>query len=339
MAIAPWWSLIMAGALSALLAWPLRTWLLARNIVDRPGHRRSHHAPTPRGGGLAMAAAMLCVVVPAAGLDGDFVPVLILIMALALLGWVDDVRDLPVRWRLLYQVLIALFMLWFTGPVSSITVGDLGLTLPWLWSALGVVAVVWLINLHNFMDGSDGLAAMQGAWTGLVLGMLLYRHDLHTPALAGFVLSGACLGFLWWNRPPARMFMGDSGSVTLGGLVGLLALSGAAEGTVSIWVSLIVCSLFVVDATATLLRRVLRGGRWYTPHRQHAYQLLIARGWRHVQVLTLYLLVNVLVVLPVLLLALRFPAWDMALAIGLTAVLAAAWGVVQGATKKENLTR
>ncbi|MEE4639403.1 MAG: glycosyltransferase family 4 protein [Wenzhouxiangella sp.] len=332
------WPLVMAAVLTALLGWPLRAWLTGANLVDQPDHRRSHRRPTPRGGGLAMVLAMAFVLVLAGGVNAEIAVVIFFTAGLAFLGWTDDVRDLAVRWRLLAQLLIALAMLLFTGPVGSVQVFGLTLNWPWLWSALGLVAVVWLINLHNFMDGSDGLAALQGIWTGLVMGTLMAFRDGPTAALVGFTLAGACLGFLWWNRPTARLFMGDTGSVTLGGLVALLALTGAAEGRVSVWLSLIVCSVFVVDATATLLRRVGRGARWYTPHREHLYQRLIAGGWSHARVLVLYAMVNLLVVLPVVLLAIRFPAWEMILALALTALLAAGWSFAQASTTKENLS-
>ncbi|MFW5815833.1 MAG: MraY family glycosyltransferase [Wenzhouxiangella sp.] len=331
------WPLAAAAGLTALLVWPLRSWLLRRELLDHPDPRRSHRLPTPRGGGLAMAAAMACVLVPAAA--GQGLPVLVAVLALAGLGWLDDVRDLAVAWRLLFQLLIAVGLLLYTGPVSDVSIFEIVLAWPWLWSILALVAVIWLINLHNFMDGSDGLAAMQGAWAGLALGALLARAEMPTLALTGFILAGACLGFLAWNRPPARVFMGDTGSVMIGGMIALLALGGAADGTVSIWQSLIVCSLFVVDATATLAARVVRGARWYTAHRDHAYQRLIGTGWGHGRVLVLYTLVNVLVVLPVLLLAIRYPFWDMALALGLIGALAGLWGAVYGATKKETVSR
>lgn len=337
MALGLLWPLFAAAGLTALLVWPLRSWLLRRELLDHPDPRRSHRLPTPRGGGLAIAAAMACVLVLAAG--GQGLPVLIALLALAGLGWLDDVRDLPVRWRLLFQLLIAVGLLLYTGPVASVSVFQIALAWPWLWSILALVAVVWLINLHNFMDGSDGLAAMQGAWSGLALGALLSGAEMPTLALTAFILAGACLGFLVWNRPPARVFMGDTGSVTVGGVIAVLALGGAADGTVSIWQSLIVCSLFVVDATATLVGRVVRGARWYTPHRDHAYQRLIGGGWGHGRVLVLYTLLNLLVVLPVLLLAIRYPFWEMALALGLIGALAWLWSAVHRATTKETVSR
>ncbi|MFP4207755.1 MAG: MraY family glycosyltransferase [Wenzhouxiangella sp.] len=330
-----WRALLAAAVTCAVLGWPLRAWLLGLGLLDQPGRRRCHLTPTPRGGGLAMATALALALLAHAHPLGAALPLLGLVLAVTGLGWLDDVRDLPVRVRLLGQLLIAMAMLMLVGPVSVVEVGGLALNWPWLWSALGLIAVVWLINLHNFMDGADGLAAMQGAWSGLALGVLLHLHDAPLPALAGFALAGACLGFLFWNRPPARLFMGDSGSMMIGAMVGLLALSGAAGGGISIWASLIVSALFVVDATATLARRLVAGQQWYTAHREHAYQRLIAGGWSHGRVLLLYTLINLAVVLPVLLLAVRFPAWDLPLALGLVGALATGWAVVQRTTNKE----
>ena len=330
-------SITLAFCLSLALTPTVRRWLLHRGMVDLPGERRSHQRATPRGGGIALVLALCLSLLWSAGVEA-IVPVALLVI-LAVIGWLDDVYDLPVRWRLSGQLVVALAMLGYAGPVAQVELGGLVLEWPWLWSALAVIAVVWLVNLHNFMDGSDGLAAMQGTWAGLVLGVLLYTQGASVAGIAGLALAGACLGFAFWNRPPARIFLGDVGSVSLGGAVGMLALIGAASGQVSIWVSLIVCSLFVVDATATLLRRALRGERWYTAHREHAYQRLLAAGWSHGRVLVLYGLTNLVLVLPVVLLALWYPAWDAVLAAGLGLVLIGAWSRIQVGTEKENNSR
>ncbi len=253
---------------------------------------------------------------------------------LAGLGWLDDAWEVPVKWRFSIQLLIAAMMLAMTGLIDSVAFGTINLSWPWLWSGLGLIAVVWLINLHNFMDGSDGLLAMQGSWAGLAMAALMPpAADIATIVAAA--MAGACMGFLVWNRPPARLFMGDSGSMLVGGTVGLLALTGAASGLISIWMSLIVSAVFVVDATATLVRRVMRGSEWYTAHREHAYQKLISGGWSHRQVLLLYGSINLLIVLPVLLLARRFPDQEMLLALGLVGLLTAAWWQAQGIMNEE----
>jgi Fuc2NAc and GlcNAc transferase len=328
-------SLLATMLLTALIAWPLRGWLLTRGLVDQPGERRSHRVPTPRGGGLALGLTMVLVLMFFAGKSADAYLVAGFVVSMMALGWLDDARSLPVRWRLLAQSAIGVLLIVWLGPVPAVSAGPLVLDWPVVWSVLGLVAVVWLMNLHNFMDGSDGLLAMQGCWTGIAMGALLHAHDPGMPGLLGFILAGACLGFMWWNRPPARLFLGDSGSIMLGGTIGLLALLGATGGGVSIWMSLIICSVFVVDATATLVRRAMKGSRWYTPHREHAYQRLISVGWGHGQVLVLYGLINLTVVLPALLLAARYPALEMPLALGLVGLLLAGWWTVQSGTIKK----
>lgn len=319
----------VAAGLTLILVWPLRRYLLVRNLVDLPDSRRSHAVPTPRGGGLAMAAGL--------GLAGLFLvlrygqgwSLLLLFMLLSGLGWLDDRHDLNVVWRLLVQLAIASFAVISVGVPAVIEFGPLSVASGPLLTMLAIVAVVWLINLHNFMDGSDGLAAGQGIWSGLAFGLAFSLSQAWFEALVAFSLTGACLGFLYWNRPPARVFMGDSGSLLLGGSVAWLALSGAASGTVGVLTSAIICSLFVVDASATLLRRMMAGQRWYNPHRSHAYQRLITSGWSHGRVLALYGLINGLIVLPMFLIGLFHPELEFWLTMLLAGLLIAGWGCLQ----------
>ncbi|TVS13032.1 MAG: glycosyltransferase family 4 protein [Wenzhouxiangella sp.] len=330
-----WVATILALILSAALTPLLRRWLLDRGIVDAPDARRSHLQVTARGGGLAILAAFALTMVLTAGVGREALTLLGFAALLTALGWLDDRHDLPVAIRLAGMFACALGFVFYSGPVQLVEFFHVGINWPWLWTALAVIAVVWLINLHNFMDGSDGLAAMQGAWSAGLLGGMLYLQGLQVPGLAGLALAGACLGFLLWNRPPARLFMGDSGSVLLGGMIGLLALIGAASGAISVWISLIVCALFVVDATATLLHRASAGARWYTPHREHAYQRLMESGWTHGQVLALYFGLNLALSLPTLVLALRHPALEGPLALLLVLALALGWNAVKRNTRQQ----
>ncbi|MFU8831558.1 MAG: glycosyltransferase family 4 protein [Wenzhouxiangella sp.] len=316
----------------------LRRYLVAHGIVDRPDLRRSHAVTTPRGGGISIAAALLCVLVLLWPSYTEAPALAALVLGLAGLGWLDDRFCLAVRWRLLIQAGIALSLLVWLGGLEAIAIGHFVVHQPWLWSALALVAVIWLINLHNFMDGSDGLASVQGIWCGLMFGSLFAWSGHSFPAIVAFSLAAACLGFLHWNRPTARIFMGDTGSILLGGIVAWLALLGAVSGSISVWQSLMICSLFVVDATATLLARLARGERWYTPHRQHAYQRLIDSGWSHGRVLVLYGLLKGLVVLPFVLAGWYLVGWDVWLAAGLIALLAAGWWRVQSAFTGEYTT-
>lgn len=328
------WLVLLSAAVMTVLMTPLvRRWLVLRQIIDWPDDRRSHHQPTPRGGGLALWIGMVVALLAAAPSQA-MLPLITFASTLAFLGWLDDRYGVPIGGRLLIMAVCASSLLWIIGPVSTVSIMNVELSAGWIWSALGVIGVIWMINLHNFMDGSDGLASMQGAWSGGLLGTLLYRGGATEVGLLGIALAGACAGFLVWNRPPARLFMGDVGSLMLGGTLGLLAYVGAASGLVSIWVSLMVCALFVVDATATLLLRWLRGRQWYTPHREHAYQKLISSGWSHGRVLLLYAVLNLALVGPLLLLALGRPELDWAIALLLIALLGFAWNLAQKRTRE-----
>lgn len=328
-----WLSLGLSLVVTALLTPLLRPWLLRRRMIDWPEERRSHQQPTPRGGGLAMWLGLVIGLVWAADLNLSTLFILKFATVLALLGWLDDSRSVPVGVRLLVMLAAALGLVVFYGPVSSLDMRAWQFHGPWVLSILGLIAVVWLINLHNFMDGSDGLAAAQGTWASGLLGGLLYSGGEVSVGLAGLAMAGASLGFLLWNRPPARLFMGDVGSLMLGGMIGLLAYVGAASGILSIWLSLIVCSVFVVDATATLLRRGLTQGQWYTAHREHAYQRLMTAGCGHGQVWLIYAALNMLLVLPSVILALAWPERQMLIALALTAILVGLWAVVQRRTQ------
>jgi Fuc2NAc and GlcNAc transferase len=328
-----WMAPLIAAVAAVILTPMLRRWLLHCNLVDLPGERRSHSMPTPRGGGLAVIVAMILAIVVCGPVwwSGLF-----LLGLLGMLGWVEDRHEIDPAIRLMAQGVFAVLALWLIGGVATVDILGYTVRVPWLWTLLSGIAVVWLINLHNFMDGSDGLAAMQGIWSGLAMGLLMVHDGLVAPAVLALAMAGGFAGFLVWNCPPARIFMGDAGSLALGGGVAILALIGAASGAVSVWVSLIVTSLFVVDATATLVMRVIQGEQWYTAHRQHAYQCLITAGWGHGHVLTLYAAINLLVVLPVAILATAHPHLEAVLAFALAGLLAGGWWVIQSATTTEN---
>ena len=331
------WLLFAAAAVgSALLTAPVRQWLLYRRMLDLPDSRRSHDVPTPRGGGLAIVSTLMLAWLCWPGGTAAWWQSMIAVIGMALVGWFEDRVELAARWRFLAQILVAVWLVAAHGGVASVDIAGATLASLWLWSGLAVIGVVWLINLFNFMDGADGLAAVQGLWVGLVFAGLFALSGSLQPAAFAVAAAGAWGGFLFWNRPPAGIFMGDVGSLALGASVAAMAVVGAAGGTVSIWVSFMVSSVFVVDATATLLSRVRRGERWYTAHRQHAYQRLLDRGWSHGQVMGLYLLVNLFIVLPGVVVAVRWPHFDTVLAAGLAVLLAVGWRVVQSAAKSNN---
>lgn len=267
----------------ALTAWLARPDAPFR-IIDRPNERSLHTAPTPRTGGLAICLSLATgwlvymvlaryAAVPAQILTGAAI--------IAGISAFDDRFGLSPALRLLVQV-VAVFILMQDGFVSQ---GDL---LPgfeagntWIAAAVTFVMILWLTNLYNFMDGMDGFAGGMAVIGFLTLAVLGYGQGDSLFAGSALAVAAAAAGFLWFNFPPARIFMGDSGSTTLGFLVAAFAIWASRRGIAPVWVTLLVFSPFVVDATATLLRRAVQGEPVWRAHRSHYYQRLVQAGWGH----------------------------------------------------------
>ena len=319
--------LISAALVRSAIAYAHR-----RGMLDQPGQRRSHSIPTPRGGGigliisavLTMPAALVLLPVPwswsvAASLAAATV-------LTAGVGWWDDHRSLPILPRLGVQLLAsALFaiVILFDGNLS-----------PW-WLPLLMLAGAWSINLHNFMDGIDGLLAQQAIFVGLGLSLLAWAAGQPALAGAGACLAAASLGFWFFNRPRARIFMGDVGSGTVGLLIFALSVMLWRVETGLLWPALTLSSCFVVDAALTLLSRMLSGRRWYTAHREHLYQWLVRSGLSHAAAGMWYLIWNVLVVTPSVVLAWVYPRLAFPICVFVYVVAGAAWMLV----KRQRLRR
>lgn len=333
------WQAALTALVLALVLTPLvRRYALRRGLIDHPGARRSHQLPVVRGGGLAVGISIVLTILlfsPGGALFRVYAAGSIVV---CLLGWRDDHAPLPVRWRLGVQMLVAAGAVSVLGPVESIRLGGIVVSASWLWSTLAFIAIIWLINLFNFMDGSDGLASTQAALSCMLFALAFSFAGQLADAWLAAVTAGAAAGFLFWNRPRASIFLGDAGSLLLGWCIGCLALAGATTGSVSIWLSLIIVSPFVVDATATLGWRLARGEQWYTAHRDHAYQYLIRVGWSHRKVLVHWILLNGFLVLPATAVVLWKPQIDMVVAAALTAILLGVWYVVHFVVAKERVT-
>lgn len=275
-----WLILGTVAALSGLASWITIALMLRFDYagpIDQPNHRSLHNIAVPRCGGLGILAGIvigfLAVKPP---------PVLMLALAgLAAVSLLDDFRSLPARNRLLVQVLGSALISWTWLPPGSDLVGYV----------LSVLCIVWMTNLFNFMDGANGLAGGMAA-IGFAAYALAASHagqlDL---AIWSAGIAAAAVGFLFFNFDPARIFMGDVGSVPLGFLAAVLGLRGFWSGAWPAWFPLVVFSVFTVDATVTILRRGLRGETIWIAHRQHYYQRLIQSGWGHRRLaLTAYLL-------------------------------------------------
>lgn len=293
----------------------------AAGMIVQPGERQSHRVATPTGGGLGLVLSMVVsavclqfyVSLPLFWWQGMLPGVVLL----AIVGWLDDKRPVALLVRLLIQLVVSL---WLVGYAC------LQLPVPLLgWCSGGILAMIWMMNLYNFMDGSNGMAGFQGVFAGAVMAVLFYLGEQPAPALLSMVVAAACAGFLPLNFPQARVFMGDVASVPLGFIFASLAVYGLVTGAFGLVSSILVMSVFIVDTSLTLARRVFRRERWYTAHNQHVYQRLITHGWAHSRVLIAYQVVNVVLVVPAIVLAESYPLYAMVTAGFVLLLLTACW--------------
>lgn len=295
--------LMMVFWLSWGLTYGMRRYALSRNLLDVPNGRSSHSAPTPRGGGVAIVLTFLSglpILFSLGGLDRSLMWALLGAGGwIALLGFIDDHKHVAARWRLLGHFAGAIWIVAWLGGMPVINVHGQQFELGWAGHLLAVVGLVWLLNLYNFMDGIDGIASIQ-AVSVCVGGVLLYWLSGHLrDAWSLALLAAAVAGFLFWNFPPARIFMGDAGSGFLGAILGALALHAGWISTELLWAWLILLGVFVVDTSWTLMRRLARRERVYEAHRSHAYQFASRRLKRHLPVTMAVAFINVFWLLPV----------------------------------------
>ncbi len=261
-------------AASALLTGIVRRVALSSGLVDLPNSRSSHNRSTARGGGLSVVFATIVGVI-----------------ALAITGVVS-----AAFWALIWL-----------GGLPPLLFSDHLIQLGAIGYLIGVLGIVWALNLFNFMDGIDGIAASEAVFVAGA-GALLSAGGRAGVTDAAAVFACACAGFLIWNWPPAKIFLGDVGSGYLGYVIAILALAATRESPIALWAWLILGGVFFVDATVTLLRRLLRGERVYEAHRTHAYQWLARRWGSHAKVTCAVQMVNVLWLLPCAVLATRRPS-------------------------------
>ncbi|HET9483596.1 MAG TPA: glycosyl transferase family 4 [Xanthomonadales bacterium] len=291
-------ALLAAAALSAVVT-ALAIGYGRRRLLDLPGARRSHRVPTPRGGGIGIVVAVVALGFgPALATDPRAYGIALAFGAVAAIGWLDDHRPVPAAVRLALHLAAAALVVWTVAPWWS---G--GTAAAWALGAAAVLAVAWSVNLHNFMDGIDGLLAMQGSFVLAVLAFALARAGALAPAHIAAAAAVATLAFVPFNAPRAHVFMGDVGSGAIGLLAGALGLVAIARGALDLPQVLVLGSGFVIDATATLLSRIVRGRRWHAPHREHLYQWLARAGLGHARVTAAYLGWNLAVVAPAVYLA------------------------------------
>lgn len=234
--------------------------------LDQPNHRSLHNEVTPRTGGLAIMTSLVFTW-GLMGLAWQWLAALALLITISL---IDDMRGLPVRWRFSVQLAISALFVWVLIPG----------VVWWLFILLTLI-ITWVINLYNFMDGSDGLAGGMALFGFSSYALAAYfMHDTQLAMMSGCI-SATSLAFLLFNFHPARIFMGDAGSVPLGFLAGAMGIYGWQQDIWPAWFPMLVFSPFIFDASVTLIKRVCHGEKFWQAHRSHYYQRLIQLGWGH----------------------------------------------------------
>jgi Fuc2NAc and GlcNAc transferase len=315
MQLAPGFLLFLAGAFfaSTLGTVLYLRFARARGIVAVPNKRSLHIQETALGGGIVIASVFLfgLAILYARGLvaPNAFMALAAGGSIMTLIGFADDAFEISARLRFAVHIGLSLFSLYCFGGFPPLPIG-IGITdLGWVGNVLAALGLVWLINLYNFMDGIDGMAASGTVFFALAAAALLLAFtDAQGQAAVCAILGAAASGFLVFNWPPARVFMGDAGSTFLGYVFGALILMTASTGTMSVWTWAILMGCFVADTGTTLLLRVWKVPNWYrVAHRSHAYQNL-ARVWAdHRKVTGGAVLINLFWLLPLAWLSMQYP--------------------------------
>lgn len=299
--------------LACFFTWIVYRCALRNHWLDHPNQRSSHSIPTPRGGGLAIIAAFLLslgYLVLSDHLSADaFLAFFGGGTLVASIGYWDDRHDLSAKARLLGHFTAAAWAVICIGGIPHLDMGFATLEWGFMGNIVSVLGIVWLLNLYNFMDGIDGIAASEAVFAAGVGGLLLLSAGAEGLALTSLALAAACSGFLFWNWPPAKIFMGDVGSGFLGYSLAVLLIISDRETRVSLWVWVLLLSVFAVDSTVTLLRRLLRGEKVYEAHRSHAYQHATTIYGSHFKITASIVGLNLLWLAPLAVAVWHWPDW------------------------------
>ncbi|MGX5913525.1 MraY family glycosyltransferase [Aliidiomarina sp. Khilg15.8] len=283
-----------------VLTYFMRRYALTKGIMDCPNARSSHEIPTPRGGGVALVVVSLLTLLTLGTSEVSLWFMALGCGLVAYTGFIDDRQDVSPKTRLLTHFLAATIVVAAAGGIPPLTFFGVNIDLGGFGFLLTIVAVVWILNLYNFMDGINGIASMEAVTTMLPMFFLL-------GTFAGFelplgqvhlLIAASVLGFLLWNFPSARIFMGDAGSGFLGIVIASLMVLTAQIGEEWLWAWLIMLGAFVVDATFTLLRRILARKQIFEAHRTHGFQWASRIHNSHTKVTVAFALINLLWLFP-----------------------------------------
>lgn len=276
----------------------IRRYSLKNKILDKPNERSSHSIATPIGGGLSFVITFLFVVA-----FNDLVSSKMFFalsgggLLVAAVGYWDDHHHIAAKWRLLSHFIASFWVLYWLGAISVFQFLDYSIDVGWLGIVIISFLLVWLLNLFNFMDGIDGIAASEAIFVACASAYFSWSNELESLTFISLILAAATSGFLILNWAPAKIFMGDVGSGFLGLMLGIIIYANIIDGD-SAWVWFILLGVFLVDSAITLIRRILNGEKWYEAHCSHAYQHA-ARKWGHKRVTISVILINICWLFPI----------------------------------------
>jgi Fuc2NAc and GlcNAc transferase len=281
---------ILVFTLSFFLTWVVRKLAIKNSIIDHPNDRSSHSIPTPRGGGIAVAISWFIGLIYFSftkQIDNNLFYALLAGIPLVVIGFLDDVHTLKPGIKFLIQFICACLGLFFLSGLRNLDLGFLSFECTWILTPLALIAIIWLINLFNFLDGIDGYISAEIIFIGLSM-FVLFSDSL------GLLIASSVLGFLFWNWQKAKIFMGDVCSTLLGYNVAIFAIYYQNTNKSSLIIWLILTSVFWLDATVTLLRRIKNKENLGQAHRNHAFQRIVQAGFSHQKIVFYALLLNIL---------------------------------------------
>ncbi len=316
---------VLVFVVSCVLTIWVRRYAVSRDLLDHPNQRSSHATVTPRGGGLAVVISFFFAVLylfNANRLPEELFYTLTIGGGLiAAVGYWDD-HDHVSPWKriLVHFFAAGVYLYWF-GGISVLNFGIFEVELGWAGYILAAVFMVWLLNLYNFMDGIDAIAGVEAICVSVGAGALIIFQGagiagyLSSILMVGLMLMMAVAGFLVWNWPPAKIFLGDVGSGFIGYVIAIFALASVYHEMISLWTWVVLLGIFIVDASITLMRRFFNGQRWYEAHRSHAYQHAAIKYGSHRKVVLGVIAINVLWLYPMAYLTCLYDVFGFLLAV------------------------
>lgn len=300
-AVGAW--MLVGLAMSCLLTAMARRYALSSQLLDHPNDRSSHSVPTPRGGGIAIVASCLLLAVALSSL-GLIEPRLLAATlgagaVVAILGFMDDRSGVAARWRFMGHAASAAWVVFWLNRIPHVPVFGVMVDLHLVGPLISAFYIVWMVNLFNFMDGIDGIASVEAITSALGGALVWWLAGSGSGWMLALVFASCVGGFLLWNFPPAKIFMGDAGSGFLGLMVALLSLWCGQSAPHLFWAWFILIGCFMVDGTTTLVRRVRRGDKFNEAHRSHAYQYAARQFGAHRPVTLAVAAINLLWLMPI----------------------------------------